>query len=168
MERTFLSHSTRDEEIVSNIEQMLSDYGIQVYVAERDYQLGKRLSDKIILKIENCDYFMLLYSDNGKDSHYVNQEIGYWIKKKGHTQMIPLVQKGLKPDALLEGIEYIEYDPSKLELSIDNVKVYFINEKRKRSKENLKKGLIGLGIFGIVILIVFIIKEIYDSKNHNK
>lgn len=111
---------------------------------------------------------MLLYSENGKDSHYVNQEIGYRVKKKGYTQMIPLVQKGLKPDALLEGIEYIEYEPSNLELSIDNVKIYFMNEKRKRSKENLKKGLIGLGIFGIVILIMFIIKEIYDSKNQNK
>lgn len=168
MEKVFLSHSTKDKELVSKIEHILSDYGIQVYIAERDYQSGNRLSDKIILKIEYSDYFMLLYSENGKDSHYVNQEIGYRVKKKGYTQMIPLVQKGLKPDALLEGIEYIEYEPSNLELSIDNVKIYFMNEKRKRSKENLKKGLIGLGIFGIVILIMFIIKEIYDSKNQNK
>ena len=164
MEKVFLSHSTKDEKLVSKIEELLYDYGIQVYIAERDIQLGKHLSEKVILNIESCDYFMLLYTDNVKNSQYVNQEIGYWIKKKGFSQLIPLVQKGLKPEAFLEGIEYIEFEPSNAEFSINNVKNYFMDEKKKRFNENLKKGLIGLGIIGIVILVVFIIKEIYDNK----
>ncbi len=165
MLKIFISHSTKDIRLVSVLEEYLIKNGITSYVAERDYQPGKLLSEKIISNIDISDYFLVVYTQNGKDSNYVNQEIGYWIKKMGYNNLIPLVEKNIKPEGFLCGVEYIEYDPNNPNIGINNAIGYLHIEKEK----SLGSGgvLLGLSIIGLVILVLVGL-TISDKKEKQK
>ena len=47
MEKVFISHSTKDFNLVDVVGRYLNNYGIEAYLAERDYQPGKQLSQKL-------------------------------------------------------------------------------------------------------------------------
>lgn len=118
----------KDFRIVDVLEKSLSIYNIDVYIAERDYQPGKQLSQKIMQNIDTSDYFLVVYTINGEDSIYVQHETGYWLGKRGYNEFIPLVAKEVNPRAFLSDIEYIELDFSNPKLGIINVVNYVIQQ----------------------------------------
>lgn len=76
MLKVFISHSTKDHKLVMALEMYLKLKGILVYIAENDCQVGRSLSCKIIENLEKSDYFLVLYTNRGKESIFVNQDIG--------------------------------------------------------------------------------------------
>ncbi len=155
MVKVFISHSTKDFQLVVALEKYLNAYGIEVYIAERDYQPGKPLSKKIMQNIDICDYFLVIYTFNGKESNFVNQEIGYWMKKKRYEDLIPFVEKGINPEALLCGVEYIEFDPLNPKIGIANVIKYINNQIKIKKKQLIFDVGVGLGIAGLTFLIFY-------------
>ncbi len=156
MLKIFISHSTKDHQLVIALEEYMKSRGILAYIAERDYQIGKPLSNKIIENIETSDYFLVLYTSRGKESGFVNQEIGYWIKARNFANFIPLVEKGIKPEGFLAGLEYIEFNPENQNLGLSNTMNYI--EKKREEKEIELFGynvLLGLGFLGLAALILY-------------
>lgn len=98
MVKVFISHSTKDFQLVMTLGKYLNAYGVEVYIAERDYQPGKSLSQKIMQNIDTSDYFLVVYTINGKDSEFVSQEIGYWFGQHKNNNLIPFVEKGINPE----------------------------------------------------------------------
>lgn len=92
------------------------------------------MKQKIMQNIDTSDYFLVVYTYNGKDSHFVSEEIGYWMGKNKDNNLIPFVEKGLNPEAFLRGVEYIEYDPLKPELRIANTLNYINNQIKMKQK----------------------------------
>ena len=150
-----MSHSTKDFRLVNVLGRYISSYGIDVYIAERDYQPGKSLSQKIMQNIDTSDYFLVVYTINGKDSHYVREEIGYWIGKKGGNDLIPFVEKGINPEASLCGVEYIEFNPLNPKLGMVNVTNYVRQQIKLKKKELIYDVGIILGLAGIISLILY-------------
>jgi len=120
------------------------------------FNIGKPLSNKIIENIETSDYFLVLYTTRGKESGFVNQEIGYWIKARGFNNFIPLVEKGIKTEGFLSGLEYIEFDPENQSIGINNT-IHYIERKRKEKEIELYgyNVLLGLGLLGLAALILY-------------
>ena len=148
--RVFISHSVRDLREVELLAEILDEYGIETYVAERDRQYGKELSQKIKRNIENSDAILVLWTNNSKHSGWVNQEIGY--AEKCNKLIIPLVEKGVKPKGFLEGREYINFNKYDVEDAMVDVAEHLEEQKiEKEQMETLKLigglaiGLIGLG-----------------------
>ena len=155
MIKVFISHSTKDFQIVITLEKYLDAYGVEVYIAERDYQPGKPLSQKIMQNIDTSDYFLVIYTINGKDSHFVSQEIGYWLGKKGFNDLIPFVEKGINPEAFLCGVEYIEFNPLNPNLGIANL-INYVNQQIKiKKKQRIFDVGVGLGIIGLTFLVFY-------------
>ena len=153
--KVFISHSTRDFQIVTILKKYLESKGIQAYIAEHDFNPGQPLSQKIIKNLNNSDYFLVVYTYNGKESDFVNQEIGYWMKQRGYNNFIPLVEKGITPEGFLAGIEFIQYDPHNPYIGLNDAIGYFYQQKSDEDDKN--KWLIGAGILtgiGIVALII--------------
>lgn len=165
MVKVFISHSTRDSRIVSILENYLKANGIFPYIAERDYQPGKSLSQKIISNIDTSDYFLVIYTHIGKESNYVNQEIGYWIKKMGYNNLIPLVEKGIIPEGLLSGVEYIEYNPNNPNVGISNAIKYLYYDTKEKQRRVGIGALLGLGILGLTVLAIIALSE---TNNEDK
>lgn len=156
MLKIFLSHSTKDHKLVMALEVYLKSKGILVYIAENDCQAGRSLSDKIIENIEISDYFLVLYTNRGKESGFVNQEIGYWIKAHGYTNFIPLVEKGIIPEGFLSGREYLEFDPKNQNIGLINTSNYLEQKKRENDIELFGYNMVlGIGLLGLTALILY-------------
>ena len=109
--KVFISHSVRDIQYVKLLEMILKRCNIEAYIAERDEQYGRILSQKIKRNIENSDAVLVLWTRNSKHSAYVNQEIGY--AEKCSKRIVPLVEEGVTPAGFLEGREYASFNEYK-------------------------------------------------------
>ena len=155
MIKVFISHSTKDFKLVKFLAKFLESYGIEAYIAERDYKIGRSLSQKINQNIDTSDYFLVVYTTNGKDSSFVNQEIGYWINKRRDSDLIPFVEKGLNPSGFLSGVEYIEFNPLNPNLGIANVKRYITQSTKMKKKQAIYSTIAALGIVGLIFLVAY-------------
>ena len=156
MLKIFISHSTKDHRLVTALDEHLKLKGISVYIAENDFQVGRSLSRKIIENLEKSDYFLVLFTNKGKESGYVNQEIGYWIKAHGFTNFILLVEKGIILEGFLSGLEYFELDPKNHNIGLDNT-INYLEQKKKKYEIELfgYEIILGFGLLGLAALIFY-------------
>ena len=163
MEKVFISHSMKDSQLVRVLVKNLEIYSVEAYIAERDYQPGKQLSQKIMQNIDTSNYFLVVYTINGEDSIYVQQEIGYWLGKKKFNDFIPLVAKGINPRGFLHDLEFIEFDQQNPKLGIVNV-INYVNQQIKiKRKERLIDIGVGLGIIGLATLIFYLLSKLDED-----
>lgn len=150
--KVFISHSVNDYEDVENIADLLEDYGIDTYIAERDPQYGKYLTDKIMVNIDNSDAVLVLWTNNSHHSDWVNQEIGYAVK--AGKKIIPLIEKGVRVKGFLEGREYLNMDSYNMIETMEDVGDYL--EEYKSEKEQAEAlaviGGLAVGILGLAAL----------------
>ena len=161
MLKVFISHSTYDIHIVNVLAKYLNANGIYAYIADRDRQIGKPISQKIRENINNSDYFLVLYTRNSKESAYVNQEIGLWRNTLKANYIIPLVEKGIVPQGLLLGLEYIEYDPYNPTNSLKDVIDFLMRQSRNKE---IREGIGIAALVGIGVLALFGLSKLKDNK----
>lgn len=120
----FISHSVGPVEIpvVNHLSASLTGAGVHSYLALYDRQPGNQLSSKVRAHIDSSDALLALITKRGADSDWVQNEVGFAIGRS--KPVIPLVEKGIKPGAMLQGQEYFEFDPSTPNGGVDNVTNY--------------------------------------------
>lgn len=108
----FISHSLADKELLKSIESNLKPHGLTLFIAEHFEDVEKTITEKIESMINNCHLALILLTENGYNSHFVQQEIGY-IRSKGKPYL-QIVQKGFqnKIKGFNYGKGYILIDPS--------------------------------------------------------
>ncbi len=150
--RVFLSHSTRDQGLVVSLANLLTKLGIEVSVAEWYLTPGSRLDEKVFKEIDESDSMVVVLTQNGARSNWVNQELGYALR--AGKPVIPLVEKGVNDRQLgsLQGKEYIEYDSDQPQQSLTKAST-FVNSLTLE-KENKEKGLLVIG--GIILLLLLL------------
>lgn len=148
----FISHSVSDIDTVEKIADLLEDYGIESYIAERDLQYGNYLSDKIRINIDNSDAVLVLWTNNSHHSDWVNQEIGYAVK--AGKKIIPLIEKGVRVKGFLEGREYLDMDSYNMIETMENVGDYLDEYRDEKEQLETLAVISGLaaGIIGLVAL----------------
>lgn len=144
----FLSHNSKDKELVEKIEQSLWREGIRPYLFETDPQPGGSLAEKIENAISNSDAFVVLITEEGQFSKWVNAEIGY--AKAEEIPIIPLVDKTIKnPDLPFIGdSEYIRINIKNIE---DTLPVLIKDLSKRRWKKRYFWGVIILGIASLFV-----------------
>lgn len=106
MFNVFVSYSTHDLTNVVQLQQTLAGTGIEVFVAEHSVRPGEHLSVRISAAINDCDLFVVLWSENAKKSDWVLQEIG--IAHSLNKPILPLVlTNGLKLPGLISGLKFL-------------------------------------------------------------
>lgn len=76
----FLSHSSKDHDLLPAVIKILENHGGRVYIDDRDSKLegndctyaGKRLRDAL----SSCRRFVLFVTEKGKDSRWIPWELG--------------------------------------------------------------------------------------------
>lgn len=104
----FVSHSEDDNQLFSRLKDMCKGKNIDLLQVEHTVEPGLPLSVKIHSLIESSDIFLVIWSENSRKSIWVNQEIS--IARSQEIRIIPFKQAGIKTEALLQGLKYIEYD----------------------------------------------------------
>ena len=73
----FISYSWKDCHIADHVETLLRREKRPVLRDETDLQAGGRISNKLQALIEDCDTFIILWSNNSKESSWCPQELEY-------------------------------------------------------------------------------------------
>ncbi len=144
----FISHSMVQEDIgiVYEACNHAAVSGINCYIAERDWQFGHSLPQKIKNNILACDCFVAFLTRGGAQSAWVNQEIGCAV---AHSKpRILLVETGVELQGFDAANEYITLDRFNPWDAISRLSYYLSHLKlAKEQKENT--GLLLLGIIGL-------------------
>ena len=97
---TFLSHSSKDEELVEGALLILSNHGATVYVDRVDPTLppytNKETAATLKSRIGQCKKFVLLATENSKESRWVPWELGIADGKRGipNIALFPAIEDG--------------------------------------------------------------------------
>ncbi|MCI9876950.1 toll/interleukin-1 receptor domain-containing protein [Pseudomonas atacamensis] len=87
---TFISHSSKDGELVEGAVEVIANHGGIPYIDDVDPAMPSHTSEETaqLLKkrIVECKRFVLLTSPNSKDSRWVPWELGVADGKRGFTQ----------------------------------------------------------------------------------
>lgn len=109
--KIFVSHSLKDIDLLNSIQANLRLHGFELLIAEHTLDFGRSISEKIKELIHQCDIGLILLTENGLNSRFVSEEIGY-LEAKGKP-IIRIIQKGLTTQysGFKYGTDYIEWDP---------------------------------------------------------
>ncbi len=74
--RIFLSHSSRDKRLAASIQQELTQYGLEVFVAHSDINPSEEWQETILKELKRCHIFMPLLTNSFCTSDWTDQETG--------------------------------------------------------------------------------------------
>lgn len=92
--KIFVSHSLNDNNLIQVLKQNLEPKGIILLLAEHYQELTGTITQKIENMILTCDVALVLLTENGFNSNFVQQEIGYINSCK--KPLLAVVQSGLQ------------------------------------------------------------------------
>lgn len=110
----FISHSSKDQAVVRWLQAHVEAAGHRPWVAEWDHQPGANLNDKVLEHLRDSDAYILLLTEEGYDSVYVQQEAGAAVASG--KPVIALVDQALaaEPMGLLNDLEWVRIDRNNL------------------------------------------------------
>jgi len=151
--KVFISHSTQDQGLVISLANLLSKFGVEVFVAEWYLSPGERLDTKVFGQIEKSDCVVVLLTRNGIRSNWVQQEIGYSLKNPNRP-LIPVVEKGIDPRELaaLQLRDYVEYDPAQYQQALMKLSTYVGSLKLKKGEQEKTLLVVG-GLLAFLLLV---------------
>ena len=100
----FVSYSSKDRDEVLRRVQLLSVVGIKYFQDVLSLEPGDRWEKRIELGIDECDLFLLFWSNDAKQSELVRQEVRHALARKGGNDLLP---PEIRP-VVLEGPPIIE------------------------------------------------------------
>jgi len=103
----FLSYSHNDRVLAGKIAKLLTDKGIEVFLAHEDIEISEEWREEIFKHLEGCSVLLALLTPNFENSVWANQEAGYMQGKKG--KVIPLIveETDVKKFGFLEALQGI-------------------------------------------------------------
>jgi len=157
----FISHSMSQDDlgIVYGAARQAQLAGVQFYIAERDWQLGKSLPAKIEQAIRACDHFVAFWTRGGAHSQYVNQEIGF--AKACGVPRVFVVEKGEQVKGFDVDKEYVELDRGNPQNAISQLNAFLAfqmqqkharMEMEQQQDQQRKMWLTIIGIVGLIAL----------------
>jgi hypothetical protein len=151
--KVFISYSTTDISIAENVCNMLTSPDVEVFIASYSVQPGESLAVKILEAIRNCDIFVLLWSNNSKESNWVSQEIG--VARGLDKVILPVVlNAGLTLPGLISELKYLEavQNPSESLLWLQQyVNSHFTEQQQKQNRN--------MAILGILVLVIIFLNQ---------
>lgn len=149
--KIFLSHNESDKHWIEWIRNHAQSIGINAYMYENDPEPGTLIAQKVQDAIDQVQALVVFITPNSQYSPYVQQEIGF-AEAKGKL-IIPIVQPGVAKNclAMLEGREYISFDPLNPEMALSHLLEYL--QQLKNTRENDQGILFGIGALVVLALL---------------
>ncbi|TXT26400.1 MAG: TIR protein [Gallionellaceae bacterium] len=156
--KIFISYSTHDLDQVNLLRQQLANTPVTIFVAEHSVLPSQELPKEISKAIQDCDLFVVLWSENARDSDWVSQEIGRASALQ--KTILPLVlTEGLKLPGFIGNLKYIPvFSEPNLALSqAREIAISEYNKKATQQKEQEQKTT--LFLMGVGALFLWAINQ---------
>ena len=125
--QVFISHTFKSEDqiLAENLKEILSEKGIEGYIAEKEKQYTILISEKIQRRIKESDHLVAIITTDALASASVNQELGYAIRE-GIDPIIMLEEEVKKMGVFTYGREPEEFTRENFKQSCNNVRDFLI------------------------------------------
>lgn len=146
---TFLSHSSKDDDLVAGAIQILENHGAKVYVDEIDPEMPPYTSERTAAllrsRIRDTSRFVLLASKNSKESKWVPWELGIADGVKGSSKIALFPASDSSYDQAWASSEYLGlYDRIVWgELENYQKEVWMVIDEKKNTGTELSQWLRG-------------------------
>ncbi len=100
----FISYSSRDKAIASQVKELLEKYGIRAFLAHDDIHVSEEWKVRILTELKSCHVFIPLLSEHFRASDWAEQEIGA-IAVRQNVLVIPLCLDGVMPFGFISHIQ---------------------------------------------------------------
>lgn len=108
----FLSHSSRDKDVVRQLAEDLSFLEVDAWLDEWELQAGDSLHDVISAAMEKSAYVAVLLGDNYEDSRWAQDELKQALareRRQGQGTILPLIFGSVKVPAFLEDKVFLDF-----------------------------------------------------------
>lgn len=154
----------KDKHIITQLLSALKNGGVNLLIAEHSVDLTKTITEKIKALISNSQMAIFLLTENGFNSNFVHQEIGYIENSK--IPRLYIVDKNIKDKltGFTYGKDFVLFDEEKPDEAIKKVREviskYMIRlfearrkAEQKRIEEDEKKAALAVvGIFATMLI----------------
>jgi len=133
--KIFVSHSLSDQDLIGNIRNMLEPHGLSLLIAEHTLEMRETISNKIEKLILACDVGLILLTENGFNSKFVQQEIGYLESLK--KPCLQLIQVGIEKNisGFNYGKDFILFDPNEPQIALEKMTNSLMEYWQKREHQ---------------------------------
>ncbi len=142
--RVFLSHSSKDQDMVEQIYKAIVQLGMHCYVDNRDQRAGEYIPQILKDEIDDCHILVAVYSMDGYASHWVHEEVGmaYYADKKIIAICTPDIRLGELQTQIGKKVIIIRSDAPE-----EAIKQLVDNLGRLRLRHQLKLVVFAIGVF---------------------
>jgi hypothetical protein len=159
----FVSHSCSNEDhaIVDAICADLKESDVESYVSDRHPEPGRTIEEKLKEAIAKSDALIVVWTKGGRDSQWVNQEVG--IARGLGKLVIPFVEVGVQVAGVLAGIEFARLDRDNPRKTVAKLKEYLSHLTRKTLPEKVKDAAAETGrdlLIAIVAIVAIVVVAI--------
>ncbi|KAF0144310.1 MAG: transmembrane sensor domain-containing protein [Nitrospirae bacterium] len=113
--KIFISHSSRDKQFARLLTVDLANIGHSPWLDEWKIKAGESIPKKIGESIKNCDFVIVILTENSVKSRWVENEwhAKYWDEiKSGKVKVIPALFKKCRIPSLLKTKKYANFTES--------------------------------------------------------
>lgn len=146
----FISYSTQDLGIATRLRDWITAAGAKPFLAEYSLVPGRPLGADILQAIQQCNLFLLLWSQNAARSEWVPQEIG--AAKGANREIMPVVlQPNVRLPGFLKDLKYLD-----LSKNPDTAIGWLHGHMAERVSSHQVGTALGLGIAGAILFALFL------------
>ncbi len=88
----FLSHSSRDRKMASELASVLIQHGIPVFYSPHNIIGGQQWQDEILRALQRCDTFCVLLTPDATESAWVQREVSFALdERRFDHSIVPLI-----------------------------------------------------------------------------
>lgn len=114
-QRVFFSYSSKDRKKVLEIAQSYRAAGVAFFQDILDLEPGTRWEKGLYREIDNCDLFLLFWSQSARDSEWVAKEVRYALERQNGSDdrspdVVPLVLEGPPAPRPPEFLQHLHFD----------------------------------------------------------
>lgn len=109
--RVFISHASADKPVARKIASELRNRGIDVWIDEKNVDVGSSIGEAVAEGIDSSDYFLILLSGKSVQSRWVHAEASMAFQKAmdGKFPIIPVRLDGTPVPKMIKHLKYIDY-----------------------------------------------------------
>jgi hypothetical protein len=97
----FLSHSSLDQDFVTNLATVLCRHGIPLWYSQTNIMGAQQWHDEIGAALRRCDWFLLVLSPNSVASMWVKRELIFALQQnRFENRIVPLLYQPCNFDSL--------------------------------------------------------------------
>ena len=116
--KVFISYSTKQTRIVRQLRDLLTTRSkgrVLTWSSDHDLPFGNSLWSSIETCIEECDHFVVILSDDARNSEPVQRELGMALRHRRERDGLYPTIIGVRPDCPCESRTFIPIDPVTLQ-----------------------------------------------------